>query len=63
MDGSALSAIDALPSCHAISKHPRAAGYRGSDFVHWQIASVARSANGSITFEADQLAAVLLTRN
>src|SRR5262249_5799005 len=35
MDGSALSAIDALPSCHAISRHPRAAGYRGSDFVPW----------------------------
>ena len=35
MDGSALPAIDALPSCDAISKAPRAAGYRGSDFVHW----------------------------
>ena len=33
--GSALPAIDALPSCDAISKAPRAAGYRGSDFVHW----------------------------
>ena len=34
MDGSALSTIDALRSCDAISKGPRAAGYRGSDFVH-----------------------------
>src|SRR5262249_52758779 len=37
MDGSTQSAVDALPSCHAISKHPRTAGYRGSDFVHWHI--------------------------
>ena len=35
MDGSALPAIDALLSCDAIGKAPRAAGYRGSDFVHW----------------------------
>ena len=35
MDGSALPAIDALPSRNAISKTPRAAGYRGSDFVRW----------------------------
>ena len=35
MDGSASPAIDALPSCDAISKAPRAAGYRGSDFVLW----------------------------
>jgi hypothetical protein len=40
MDGSALSAIDALPSCHAISKHPRAAGYRGSDFVLWHFSDL-----------------------
>ena len=33
MDGFALPAIDALPSRNAISKAPRAAGYRGSDFV------------------------------
>jgi len=33
MDGSALPAIDALPSYDAISNAPRAAGYRGSDFV------------------------------
>src|SRR5215831_12609393 len=44
MDGSALSAIDALPSCHAISKHPRAAGYRGSDFVPWHTSTVDGSA-------------------
>ena len=37
MDGSALPAIDTLRSYDAISKAPRAAGYRGSDFVHWQI--------------------------
>jgi hypothetical protein len=35
MDGSALPVIDALRSCDAISKAPRAAGYRGSDFVRW----------------------------
>src|SRR5258705_12970043 len=35
MDGSALPGIDALPSCDAIGKAPRAAGYRGSDFVLW----------------------------
>ena len=35
MDGSALPAIDALRSQDAISKAPRAAGYRGSDFVQW----------------------------
>ena len=39
--GSALPAIDALPSCDAISKAPRAAGYRGSDFVHWYVDSKA----------------------
>jgi len=33
MSGSALPAIDALHSRNAISKVPRAAGYRGSDFV------------------------------
>ena len=33
MDGSGLPAIAALPSCDALSKAPRAAGYRGSDFV------------------------------
>jgi hypothetical protein len=35
MDGSALPPIDPLPNRNAISKAPRAAGYRGSDFVHW----------------------------
>jgi len=35
MDGSALPAIDALPSRTTISEAPRAAGYRGSDFVRW----------------------------
>jgi hypothetical protein len=39
MDGSALPAIDALASYDAISKAPRAAGYRGSDFVLWHSAS------------------------
>jgi hypothetical protein len=33
MDGSTLLAIDALPGYDAIGKAPRAAGYRGSDFV------------------------------
>jgi hypothetical protein len=33
MDGSALPAIDPLPNRSPISKAPRAAGYRGSDFV------------------------------
>jgi hypothetical protein len=35
MDGSALPAIDPLPNRNAIGKAPRAAGYRGSDFVLW----------------------------
>ena len=35
MDGSALPATDALPNRNAISKAPRAAGYRGSDFALW----------------------------
>jgi len=38
MDGSTLPAIDALPSRNAISEAPRAAGYRGSDFVLWHVA-------------------------
>jgi len=33
VDGSALPAIDALQSRKPISRAPRAAGYRGSDFV------------------------------
>ena len=33
MDGPALCAIDALPGRNAFPKAPRAAGYRGSDFV------------------------------
>ena len=46
-DGSALPAIDALPNRNAISKAPRAAGYRGSDFVPWHEATgrVCRSAS------------------
>ena len=40
MDGSTLPAIDALPSDDAISKAPRAAGYRGSDFVLWHDSAV-----------------------
>ena len=35
MNGSVLPAIDALPNRNTISKAPRAAGYRGSDFVLW----------------------------
>src|SRR5262249_7379319 len=35
MVGSALPAIDPLPNRSAISKAPRAAAYRGSDFVLW----------------------------
>jgi hypothetical protein len=35
MDGNALPVIDALLSRNAISNAPRAAGYRGSDFVLW----------------------------
>ena len=37
MDGSALPAIDALLDRNAISEAPRAAGYRGSDFVQCPI--------------------------
>jgi hypothetical protein len=46
MDSSALAAIDALRSCDAISKAPRAAGYRGSDFVPWHTAGI----RGTATF-------------
>ena len=41
MDGSALPAIDALPSRKAISKPPRAAGYRASDLVVCPACSIA----------------------
>ena len=45
MDGTALAIIDALLGCNAISKVPRAADYRASDFVPWHstdpVASVA----------------------
>ena len=44
MDGSAFPLIDALPSCDALCKAPRAAGYRGSDFVHWHETADFRSA-------------------
>ena len=44
MDVSTLTAFDALPSYNAISKAPRAAGYRGSDFVHWHQAADFRAA-------------------
>jgi hypothetical protein len=40
MDSSAHAAIDALRSCDAISRAPRAAGYRDSDFVLWHAAEV-----------------------
>src|SRR5262249_30128306 len=46
IDSSAVPEINALPSCHAISKTPRAAGYRVSDFVLWHPADgLHRSAN------------------
>ena len=44
MFGSALPAIDPLPNRSAISKAPRAAGYRGSDFVLWHQADYFRTA-------------------
>jgi hypothetical protein len=40
VEGTALAVIDALLSRKAISKAPRAAGYRGSDFVLWRDAEV-----------------------
>src|SRR5262252_6028699 len=46
MNGSALPAIDALHSRNAISKVPRAAGYRGSDFVHWHRPEIRAAAAG-----------------
>src|SRR5215467_6472020 len=55
MDSSAVPEINA-PSCHAISKTPRAAGYRVSDFVHRPDADIARfgasrcSTVNSVTF-------------
>jgi hypothetical protein len=39
MHGSALATIDALQSRKPISRTPRAAGYRGSDFVLWHKAA------------------------
>ena len=42
MDSSAHAAIDALRSCDAISRAPRAAGYRDSDFVLWPCSAVRR---------------------
>ena len=44
MEGTALAAMDALLSRKAISKAPRAAGYRGSDFVRWHQAADFRAA-------------------
>jgi len=38
MDRSALTPIGPLPSRDAVSKAPRAAGYRGSDFVRCRVA-------------------------
>jgi hypothetical protein len=41
MDGATLVVIDARLSRDAINKAPRAAGYRGSDFVRWRLAPFA----------------------
>ena len=53
-----LPAIDALPSCDAISKAPRAAGYRGSDFVLWHELTDSRqcSISSAIRGSSDVLA-------
>ena len=54
MDSSAHAAIDALRSCDAISRAPRAAGYRDSDFVLWHAAeSPARSGDAAIEGAVD----------
>ena len=45
LDGSALPTIDPLPNRNAISKAPRAAGYRGSDFVLFHIAEACDAAD------------------
>ena len=50
MDGSALTTIDALPSCIAISK-----ALPLSDFVRWHTAALARNARGSFTSGTDRL--------
>jgi hypothetical protein len=47
MDASTRIAIDALRKYDAISKAPRAAGYRGSDFVHWSEPDILSSLYGS----------------
>ena len=57
MDGSALPATDALRSYDAISKTPRAAGYRGSDFVLWHEAE--KSCGAAVPSAAGGAAEVL----
>jgi len=54
MDGSAVPEINTLPSCHAISKTPRAAGYRVSDFVLWHFATVRGTAAFRQNVEEEQ---------
>ena len=59
MNGSAFPLIDALPSCDALCKAPRAAGYRGSDFVRWHeltlpdTAAVLPQSRGKLTCRSD----------
>jgi hypothetical protein len=61
VDGSALPAIHALPNRNAISKAPRAAGYRGSDFVLCIIALVFRHSSArDIDDEHDSSVAALV---
>jgi hypothetical protein len=54
MHGSALPTIDPLPNRDPISKAPRAAGYRGSDFVPWhnpEVFGIAAKPSGyNVTF-------------
>ena len=53
MDGSTLPVVTAESIGSAISKTPRAAGYRGSDFVRWHLATRSLAAVTASTLTAD----------
>jgi hypothetical protein len=69
MDSSAHAAIDALRSCDAISRVPRAAGYRDSDFVRWPSlpvrcdAMIPSAVRGTSAVRVEPPAYVLMTRS
>jgi hypothetical protein len=67
MDASIRTAIDALRKYDAISKVPRAAGYRGSDFVLWhrpadyRTAAISSAFRGTFAVSARRLACLFMT--